>query len=614
MNKTLNIKFLSKILSYILYCRFLPTTFQKFEPFGKLCYNVKVVLILLTPFSLNAQVFFVATSDAKQVALGDVFQVKFTLNNAQSDKFTPPSFTDFMVVGGPNRSNMTQGVNGVWQSSETISYVLQGKKEGQFTVGAATIVAGGKTYNSAPLTIEVTKGNRQTFGNLPDNSKEGVMIRAEISQPEAYVGQQVILDYKIYSRVDVNNMDIVKEPTFDGFFKRKLQSFPEIDSRVTIGGKQYLSRILGRVALFPQREGVLSIDPMGAHVSILRNDNRDPFFGSLMGENVVLQSNTAQVKVKPLPASAPTNFTGGIGSFQMETFMTKTNGSTDDVFSLKMKIVGNGDAKKWVAPKFATIEGLEIYEAKTLKEEETENQGEIQTVKEFEYLIMPKKAGQYTLKPEFVYYDTEGGQYKTLSNNEFNITVTQGNNKVATVSSDDFDMQSNTSLISRIGHIFETAWVRNIPILLLLGIGGFYGYKLYQNTRKKPDNQEVIAEILTIDNAQIIAQQHLAQADIFQNQNKGQSFYEEISKAMFTYASGKLNIPLSEFTKSNIEEKLTDLKISPTSIQNFIAIIKNCELALFGGQMGQNTEGVEQMRTIYQRAMQVIMDIEKEGK
>jgi hypothetical protein len=115
-----------------------------------------------------------------------------------------------------------------------------------------------------------------------------------------------------------------------------------------------------------------------------------------------------------------------------------------------------------------------------------------------------------------------------------------------------------------------------------------------------------------VDNAQKIAKQHLAQAQQFMTQNKSVSFYEEISKAMFTYASDKLNLPLSVFSKSNIEEKLNDLKVSDTAIQSFITTIKSCELALFGGQIGENTEGVAKMEKTYQQAMQVIVDIEKE--
>ena len=80
---------------------------------------------LIAIVKLTAQVTFEATTDAKQVPLGEVFEVKFTLKNAQGTAFSPPIFSDFAVVGGPNRMNSMTMVNGNATSSESYSYVLQ---------------------------------------------------------------------------------------------------------------------------------------------------------------------------------------------------------------------------------------------------------------------------------------------------------------------------------------------------------------------------------------------------------------------------------------------------------------------------------------------------------
>jgi hypothetical protein len=82
-----------------------------------------------------------------------------------------------------------------------------------------------------------------------------------------------------------------------------------------------------------------------------------------------------------------------------------------------------------------------------------------------------------------------------------------------------------------------------------------------------------------------------------------------VSKALFNYASDKFGIPLAEFTKNNVQEKLTALKIKDLHVQDFVKILNDCEIALFAGG---NTEGSAE--AIYNRAAGVIVDIEGDLK
>jgi BatD DUF11 like domain len=583
-------------------------TFQVFKTLKVCIPSLPTSILLFTLNFTQAQVLFIASTDAKQVALGDIFEVKFTLKNGSGTRFSPPSFADFAVVGGPNRMNSMTMVNGVSSSSETISYVLQGKKQGQFTLNAASISVKGQTYTSAPLTIEVIKGKRQTFADSPSNGKDEVILRAELSQKEAYIGQQIVLDYKIYTRVDLSDMRPISEPTFDGFFKLKINDYPQGEQNVTIGGKRYLSRTLGRIALFPQKEGMLGIEPMMAQVGIIKGKVQDPFadpfFGSVRAENASVQSNVATVNVKALPSNAPNSFTGGVGDFKVETSISKTEATTDEVLSLRMKVMGNGDVKRWLAPKLEPVEGLEIYDPKTVKEESMENQGEWQTIKEFEYLILPKKMGDFTVKSAFSYFSTEGG-YKT-DDAVFNLKIAQGKNKVATVSSDAvtdiYGLKNTTRFISSFSPFYGSTPFWIFLILPFLLLGGVLAYKQYLIKKGNVD-----VSLLKSQNASKIAQKHLALANDFKGKGNSRSFYDEISKGLFTYASDKFDIPLSEFSKNNVAEKLKSLKINDLHSQRFISILNKCDLALFAGQ---NTEGG--MNDVYNEALQIIVEIEND--
>jgi hypothetical protein len=581
----------------------------------------QILICVFFPLVLNAQVQFTATVDARQVPVGEVFEIKFTLDNGQGSNFRPPTFGEFNVVSGPNKMNSTTVVNGNARSSESYSYVLQAKKEGVFTIGGASIEVNRKSYTTTPLSISVQKGKRQTPNDVKAG-KDDVFIRAEVSSNTAYIGQQIILDYKLYTRANISGVSRVNESKYDGFFKQEVNDFSHNDNRITLGGKEYISRILSRLALFPQREGMIKLEPFSLQMGIVKGNKKnnddpfDSFFSAPVVENRVISANEVSFDIKPLPANAPTSFSGGVGDFKADFSVSKTDATTDDVISLKINILGNGDAKRWLAPKLVPIEGLEIYEAKILKEESIERGGEWQTVKEIEYLIVPKQAGNYVLKPEFSFLNTDGtsrenreggGTYQVL-NQEFKLNITQGSNKAATILQDKvrdiLGIKTTTAFVNQVTQFFGSSLFAALLIVPFLFLAGVLSYKEWQ---KRQNNRDMT--LLKRANAPKIAENRLSLAHEFLKKGNTKLFYNEVSKALFNYVSDKFEIPLAEFTKNNVREKLNAVKVKESHVQNFVQILNDCEIALFAGQ---NTEGSDE--AIYERATSVIVDIEEDLK
>ena len=571
-----------------------------------------IFIFIMFPFVLAAQVQFTASVDSKQVPVGEVFEVKFSMENGQGANFRPPNFGDFNVVSGPNRMNSMTIVNGRSQNSETLSYVLQAKREGNFTLGSASMDINGKTYTTGPLSISVVKGRRQTPNDFK-GGKEEIFIRAEISSPTAYIGQQLILDYKLYTRANISGVSRINESNYNGFYKLEVNDFPHNDNKVTLGGKAYLTRILQRIALFPQREGTFKIEPFSLQMGIVKGNKRDDndpfgsFFSAPLVETRIVAANEVPIEVKPLPAGAPTSFSGGIGDFKADFSISKTDATTDDVISLKMNILGNGDAKRWLAPKLSPIEGMDIYDAKILKEESIERNGEWQTTKEIEYLLVPKQTGSFSLKPEFSYFTTEGGTFQTLSQ-AFNLNITQGSNKTATILQDRvrdiLGIKMSTVFVDQVTRFWRSSLFWVLMIIPFLFIGGVIALKEWQKRLSQRD-----MTVLKRANAPKIAESRLALAQEFLKKGNERLFYNEVSKALFNYVSDKFGIPLAEFTKYNVREKLTSLDVNPTLVLDFDKVLRDCEIALFGGR---NTEGSAE--AIYERAVGVIVAIEEDLK
>jgi len=64
-----------------------------------------------------------------------------------------------MILSGPNQSSSIQFINGVQSASLSYNYILQAKSLGSFTIGSASIVQDGTTYETNSLNIKVVKGS-----------------------------------------------------------------------------------------------------------------------------------------------------------------------------------------------------------------------------------------------------------------------------------------------------------------------------------------------------------------------------------------------------------------------------------------------------------------------
>ena len=89
-----------------------------------------ITLFLLLGLISNAQnAFLSATASKSTVAVGEQFQVTFTLN-CDGQNFRNPDLSNFNVLSGPNRSSSISIVNNSYSQSLSFAFILQAKSEG----------------------------------------------------------------------------------------------------------------------------------------------------------------------------------------------------------------------------------------------------------------------------------------------------------------------------------------------------------------------------------------------------------------------------------------------------------------------------------------------------
>ena len=570
-------------------------------------------LFLFLPVIGLTQVRFTADTDARQVVLGSSFNVEFTLYDGEGSNFNPPNFQGFEILGGPNESRSVSIFNGQRSQSYGLSYVLQPKKIGKYTIGAATISVDGKILRTAPFQVEVLKGRNSTASTkqeLEEELSKGIFIKAILNKEESKVGEQTILDYKLFTSKNIESYNVYSESEYPGFFVHEIRRFNSRQIQEVIDGVQYTTKLIKKVALFPQQSGAFNIDPLTINISIADGTSRQrSIFSVPKVTTFKIQTDSITIKVGPLPDPAPLSFTGAVGKFEMRTSINRNQLTTDDAIAIRMYISGDGDIKQVQPPTLEFPDKFKVYEPRLINESSYEDDGVLKGKKEFDYQVIPLEPGEYILTTAFTYYDSDSLKYITLTSDSFPITVKKGeidrtqiikNNETAQAKEDirsiktENNLSKNKSSFTGSG-LFWTLFI--FPFLLL---GGVIIMRQIEAGKLNID-----PAVLRRKKAVKVAQKRLAQSKTFMDSNNSKAFYDEVSRASFGYVCDKLNIPYSELTKENVNIKMQALDVSDSSIDKFMQIVKTCEMALFAGK-----DNATAMKETYENAIEVIAEIE----
>lgn len=98
---------------------------------------------------------FMVEVSTDSILLGNYFQVKFTLENANGENFQAPVFEGFQIVSGPNVSSSISIVNGEVSQTASYTFYLEPNDIGNYYIQAASIQAGENVLETTPLQVIV---------------------------------------------------------------------------------------------------------------------------------------------------------------------------------------------------------------------------------------------------------------------------------------------------------------------------------------------------------------------------------------------------------------------------------------------------------------------------
>lgn len=583
-----------------------------------------------------------AEVSSSTVNVEDIFRITFVINNPTGDVgIIKPNLADFILVGGPHQSSsrniVVNGSKMTQEVSTNFTFVLKAKKAGTFQIKGGTVKVNGQSFQVAPITVKVLAGNNNRRSNSnpddalddfdrlqrqmqqqmrdlmrgfdefeePDNHPhpqqnnaelsidkidENIFLIAEVDKLHPYVGEQVNVTYKLYTRLGMN-MRPMSMPQLNGFWAQDEEvSNPETPHQENYKGKRYNVFILRKSALFPQQSGSLTIDAVKAGGWVLVPQLTSGGFYRDQRVEKEISSAPVIVDVQALP---PTNeqFKGAVGKFGISAQINQSTYTTDDLIQLTLAINGSGNLGLISAPEIDLPAGLSTIEPE-IKDNFTEITPDFSGSRTFTYNISIEKPGIYTIPPiEFTYFDAADNQYKSLKTQAMTVNVTLGigNNEISTAENKDLvkdihNIITHTPSADNSSSFVLYKWYYWLTMLLACLSLLF----LTKNRQRKAN----ILDKYDDKAAGKVAAQRLSNATNALQAKDSNLFFVEISKAIWLYLSDRLQIPLKHLNKESLQKALHEKNIPEQFDKQTMSIIARCEMALYtplGGQQQKET-------------------------
>ena len=568
-------------------------------------------LTLLFSASISAQDVVIKAEYPAVVSTGEQFAVQWTVNTGGGE-FAAPSFTGFVKLMGPQTSysSSTQLINGKMshQTSYTYVYYLQAVSEGRFSIPPAEFTYDNKTYVSDSMLIEVIgtgttrQGSQQggAAGAGDDNinvAGNNLFVNVGVSRKDVYIGEPVAVTVKLFTRVNLSGINEIKFPSFNGFLRSDIPTPPLSSLRQeNIRGTIYGTGVVQQLLLYPQLTGELEIDPVQISVLVQQKSGQsDPFFGDFFStvQTVprTVASQPVKIRVKQLPGVKPDDYSGIVGQLKIKASVNKDTVDVNDPVTLTVVISGTGNLKVAATPAVKLPPDIEVYDPKITDDIKNSMSGS-SGQKTFEFLLIPRHNGEYRIPPvSYSYFNPSSGRYEKLSTPEFRffarkgsaqnsggITVYGGVSKedVKYLGKDIRFVKSDPGNLSRASNVllakrsFISAYIIAILVFVLVI------FLRREHIRRNADVSRVKNR-----KAARVAVKRLHNASLCLKNDDMDRFHEEILKAIWGYLSDKLNIPVSELTRTNAVEALAGRGVGDNMLSMLKNILDTCEYARY---------------------------------
>lgn len=431
----------------------------------KLFYALFILNLFISNFSFAVEATLEVNPSATEMTEDENLSIEFKASvneyngKISSPHYDAPDFDEINSIGTMSgvESSFINGSISVKRTQST-TIVLHPKKAGKLKISNIYVTINDEKVKGPDITIDVfpsgsprqnkspypTQGLRSQLpsgGAKPSQNNTSFFIKTEPSKLKVYKGEQIILTYAIYTQVPILGVQVERYPTVPGFLKEDMDIFILNQqfrfSRSVVGGKEYNRAPLAQYAIFPLKDGHLSIDPLVGKFSYRAQSPRpgmmddddansiiNQFFNTIQTSTVSKSSDTVSIEVMPLPAAGqPKNFTGLVGDFEITTAVDKYSLKAGEPLNVKVKVEGRGHAGSLESLNIEWPTDFEVYEDKSSTQFHRTGRSE----RIFDIMLVPKTKGKYQIPAiELSMFNPDTKSYVIRKSQPISIDVMEG--------------------------------------------------------------------------------------------------------------------------------------------------------------------------------------------
>jgi hypothetical protein len=559
---------------------------------GKLTTSILALLFTVSSFVYGQKPNIQLSVNVKPIEVGQMvaFTVKSNLNGNISINL-PESFTEAGVMNG-----MEQTMDGNGNMIISISYTQQGvfTKPGKYTI-TASVKDKSKTFKSNDLSILVRKkGDAKSKKNYEQsdddisnsNLKEAVFGIIEKSKRKLYEGEPLLLEAKIFSKINVTNIIQYQPFTIKGTVETfDIEKTDNVSiNRENFKGNTFLTFSYGKQLVFPATTGKYIIKPFSM---VLRYNN-----GGFFDRDLQFESNATFVDVLPLPKGAPKDFNGGVGKFSMSTNLSKKIAKVGDILTFTIKVTGKGNMHAIAKPKINLPVNLTLYGDPEIKEDIEYTDEGAEGDKTYKFFVKVMSGGKVEMNPfSLSYFDPSIKKYVTLKEKAIALDL-EGEivaSKVQVI--DSVSEQGGEEVLAVPVSEEKLAAKEAVPhsklwIALLCGLVLFLGCIIYFLLRKRKNEVSLThinePEVLEVEHVKPMEQnpnRTIEYAQNLANQGEFKHAYGAIHKILTKVIQQRFNLENELNSNEELKVKMQNVGLTESFISDYFWVIRSCQEA-----------------------------------
>ncbi len=592
-------------------------------------YRFLGVLLLIGSLTVSAQEISVtAEVNRTRLTTDETLVLTITVSGSGLGDVAEPVLPDmrgFVIIGSTSSSSTSFSLtNGKLSSSGTVRFIYQLKPRdtGSFVIDASEVTYDGVTHETSPITIEVAPG--ATGAASPGGSRiappgsppaapsgpsqgaeerpdlgDAVYILNTVDKTRVYLGEQVTVNYTLYTRLGLTNARYDDVPTYTGFWLEELFAAHHLDfMEEIIGGRRYAVAKLRQIALFPTVTGELKIEPLSMICDVQGERSRRSLFDRFLNDPFDTFSTTRQIRVAseaqsitvlPLPSEGrPPGFSNAVGDFSLKATVDLDTTEVNQPVTLTIVLSGEGNLKTVEDPVLPPLDYFKEYQSGTNAKYESGGQ-RMSGTKTWEHVLIPTIPGDHTIASlSFPYFSPDIDAYRVSTTDSITIKVLPASGEQTAVAGmprktivrqlrqDIQYIKPETVFLGDQGEfLFRSAWYLLLHILPVAVVLATVFYR--SHTRRLRDD----VGYARWRRADSDARSELQRSRQKLKQGAFDQAFTGISSAIYGYIADKCNQPAAGLTSPRVVELLGERGVDDVTVGLVRDCLEACDMARF---------------------------------